>query len=224
MPTGSGLTLTESETTGIAMTLTQLDFEVALYSEKLYQLKTSIGEAAIFKSVCALLKMFSDATKVNKPLLNSEIIICSDWIIKKYTHESIADIALALKEGFMGGHKFYGSVTTADVRQVIEKYFDLKIQRLEQISKAMETPKAMLKSDEIAKMIQGFTPDYSELQESFKDIFDRERREKAGMEFRNFQERLKQLSFAAVEYTNFEPINHPENDYHSQETSPVLEG
>ena len=88
----------------------------------------------------------------------------------------------------------------------------------------METPKAMLKSDEMAKMIQGFTPDYSELQESFKDIFDRERRERAGNEFRNFQERLKQLSFAAVEYTNFEPINHPENDYHSQETPPMLEG
>jgi hypothetical protein len=76
LPTSSsGLTLTDNESTGIAMSLTKLDF---MHSEKLFQLKSSIGEANIFKLVCALLKMFSDAAKVNKPLSSSEIILCSD--------------------------------------------------------------------------------------------------------------------------------------------------
>ena len=224
LPNSSGLTLTDDESTDIVMSLTDLNFEMALHAEKLYKLKSTIGEANILKSVCALLKMFSDATKVNKPLLSSEIMMCADFIIKKYTHESIADFALALKDGIFGGHKFYGSVTIADVIEVIEKYFETKAQRLEEISRTMKTSEKTIKDDEIDKMIQVYTPDYSEPQEAFKDIFERERREKAGNEFRKFQERLKKLSFTPSEYTNFEPINHPQNDYYNQETPPMLDG
>jgi hypothetical protein len=50
--------------------------------------------------------------------------------VKKYTHESIADFALALKDGIFGGHKFYGSVTIADVKETIEKYFETKAEKL----------------------------------------------------------------------------------------------
>ena len=224
LPVGNGLILTKDETTNISISLTRLDFEVALQSEKLFQLKNSIGEANILKSVYALLKMFSDATKVNKPLSISEIIMCADFIIKKYTHESIADFALALKDGIFGGHKFYGSVTIADVIEVIEKYFETKAEKLEEMSKTMKTPETTLKDDKIAKMAQGFTPDYSEHLESFKDTFERERRERAGMEFRKFQERLKNLSFVPSEYTNFEPIYHPQNDYYNEESPHPLEG
>jgi len=216
--------LTEDESTDIVMSLTDLNFEMALHSEKLYKLKSTIGEANILKSVCALLKMFSDATKVNKPLSSSEIMMCSDWIIKKYTHESIADFALALKDGIFGGHKFYGSVTIADVIEVIHKYFETKAEKLEEMSKTMKTPKTILKDDEIDKMIERLIPDYSEPQEAFKDIFERERREKAGNEFRKFQERLKMLTVTPVEYTIFEPINHLQNDDHNQEKTPIFEG
>lgn len=209
LPTGNGLTLTEKESESIAMSLSKLDFEVALRSERIFQLKNTIGEATIYKSICVLLKMFSDATKVNKPLLNSEIILCSDWIIKKYTHESIADFALALKDGIFGGHKFYGSVTIADVREVIEKYFETKAEKLEEMSRTMKTPEVAILGDEITKLIQCITPDYSTPQESFKDIFERQRREKAGKEFSKFQERLKNLSPTPAVYTNFEPINQP---------------
>ncbi len=193
LPDGNGLTLTESESSEIALSLTELDFKVALQSEKLFQLKSSIGEANIFKSVCALLKMFSDATKVNKPLTSSEIIICSDWMIKKYTHESIADFALALKEGIFGNHKFYGSVTIADVREVIEKYFDSKAEQLEQIAKYNKTPIIDQQDTIIDKVTQFIKPDYSEPLETFSERFERERRARAGEDFRNFQEKLKKF-------------------------------
>jgi hypothetical protein len=103
LTTGDGTNLTEQENLKIAKSLIKLNFEVALSSEKVFQLKQSIGKPTVFKTVCALLKMFSDATKVNKPLSASEIILSADWMLKKYTHESIADFALALKEAIYGG-------------------------------------------------------------------------------------------------------------------------
>jgi len=224
LPTGNGLTLTEKESESIAMSLSKLDFEVALRSERIFQLKNTIGEATIYKSICVLLKMFSDATKVNKPLLNSEIILCADWIIKKYTHESIADFALALKDGIFGGHKFYGSVTIADVREVIEKYFETKAEKLEEMSKTMKTSEVLLKCDGIIEMIQLYQVDYSTPQESFKDMFERQRREKAGEKFKEFQEKLKDLSFFPSQYIVFEQINQQQNDQNNQEISHILEG
>ncbi len=191
------------------MSLTKLNFEVALQSEKLFQLKSTIGEQNIFKCVCALLKMFSDATKVNKPLLSSEIILCSDWIIKKYTHDSLADIALALKDGIFGGHKFYGSVTIADVKEVVEKYFEMKAEKLESIEKTNQTSETAFEVTEIDKIIQAYMPNYTEPQETFKDMFERQKREKAGKEFREFQEKLKNISFSPSEYVDFELINRP---------------
>jgi hypothetical protein len=221
---GNGLTLTESESSEIALSLTELDFEVALQSEKLFQLKSSIGEANIFKSVCALLKMFSDATKVNKPLTSSEIIICSDWMIKKYTHESIADFALALKEGIFGGHKFYGSVTIADVREVIEKYFDSKAEQLEQIAKYNKTQIIDQQDPIISKITQEITMDYSEPLETFSERFERERRAKAGEYFRNFQEKLKNFRDTESIDVQFQQINQAKNDENYQETTHSLEG
>lgn len=224
LPDGNGLTLTESESSEIALSLTELDFKVALQSEKLFQLKSTIGEANIFKSVCALLKMFSDATKVNKPLSSSEIIMCSDWMVRKYTHESIADFALALKEGIFGGHKFYGSVTIADVKEVIEKYFDLKAEQLEQIVKSNKIPIFDQQDPIIAKITQGLIPDYSEPLETFSERFERERRVKAGEDFRKFQEKLKNFRDSEPVYVEFQQINQPQNDDYYQETSQSLEG
>lgn len=224
LPDGNGLTLTESESAKIAMSLTKLDFEVALQSEKIFQLKSTIGEANIFKSVCALLKMFSDATKVNKPLSSSEIIMCSDWMVRKYTHESIADFALALKEGIFGNHKFYGSVTIADVKEVIEKYFDLKAEQLEQIAKSNKIPIFDQQDPIISKITQGFTPNYSEPLETFSERFERERRAKAGEDFRKFQEKLKNFRDSEPVYVEFQQINQPQNDDYYQETIHPLEG
>ena len=211
------MTLTESESTEIAICLAQLDFKVALQSEKLFQLKNSIGQANIFKSVCALLKMFSDATKVNKPLSSSEIILCTDWIIKKYTHESIADFALALKDGIFGGHKFYGSVTMADVKEVVEKYFDLKAEKLREIHEKLKNADTDTGNTIIKSLVESYTNDYSE---TFQEIFDREKRALAQKQLDQWREKMKTSHFNH----QFEPFEPQENDDYHQETTHPLEG
>lgn len=181
------MTLTESESAKIALSLIKLDFQLALQAEKLFQLKSTLGEATILKTLCALLKMFSDATKVNKPLSSSEIILCSDWIIKKYTHESIADFALALKDGIFGNHKFYGSVTIADVREVMEKYFEAKAEKLKAIHdefKSLNTDTGATIITELSKM---YANDYTE---SFMDRFDREKRALAQENLDKWREKM----------------------------------
>ena len=198
------------------MSLTQLDFEVALQSEKLFQLKSSLGEATIFKSICALLKLFSDATKVNKPLSSSEIILCADWIIKKYTHESIADFALALKEGIFGGHKFYGSVTMADVKEVMEKYFDLKAEKLTQLHEKLKNTDTNTGNTLIKSLVDSYTNDYSE---TFQEIFEREKRALAQKQLNEWREKMKTSSFN----NTFEPCEPQENDDYNQETTHPLE-
>jgi hypothetical protein len=175
------------------MALVEIDFAIALQSEKIFQLQQSIGNQNIFKSVSALLKLFSNATKVNKPLTNTEIILCADWIIKKYTHDSLADIALALKDGIFGNHKFYGSVTVADVKEVVETYFETKAEKLEQLIKSNNTFQNTIQDPEILKITQAFSPNYAEPQETFQQRFQRERREKAGREFQEFQQRIKEI-------------------------------
>ena len=211
------MTLTESESSEIVLSLTELDFNVALQSEKLFQLKNSIGQANIFKSVCALLKIFSDATKVNKPLSSSEIIMCSDWMVKKYTHESIADFALALKDGIFGNHKFYGSVTIADVKEVIEKYFDLKAEKLRELHEKLKNADTDTGNTIIKSLVESYTNDYSE---TFKEVFEREKRALAQQQVDAWRERMRTPKFNH----QFEPFEPQENDYYYQETTHPIEG
>jgi hypothetical protein len=221
LPTSSGLTLTDAESTGIAMSLTKLNFEVALQSEKLFQLKNTIGQENIFKSVCALLKMFSDATKVNKPLSSSEIIMCTDWIIKKYTHESIADFALALKDGIFGGHKFYGSVTIADVKEVIEKYFELKAEKLREIHENLKNSNTDTGDTIISSLVETYKSVYND---SFKEVLDREKRALVQKNIDIWREKMKTPDFRN-QFEQFEQYNQPlENDNHSEETPHILQG
>lgn len=220
------------------MSLTKIDFTIALQSEKLFQLKNSIGEANIFKSVCALLKMFSDAAKVNKPLSSAEIIMCADFIVKKYTHESIADFALALKDGIFGGQKFYGSVTIADVKETVEKYFEMKAEKLRELHENTKNSNINMGDTIISQLVQSYSNDYSE---TFKERFDREKREIAQRNIDSWREKMKTLGGNPLggiplgdtplggipqDFTNrFETINQPlENDDYNQETTPMLEG
>ena len=186
--TGSGLSLSEKESEGIAMSLVKLDFQIAFQSEKLFQLKATIGEPNIFKSICALLKVFSDAAKVNKPLSSSEIILCTDWLIKKYTHESIADFALALKEGIFGGHKFYGSVTMSDVKEVVEKYFESKTEKLKELHEKLKNTDTDTGNTILKLLVESYTNDYSE---TFQEIFEREKRASAQKQLDEWREKMK---------------------------------
>jgi hypothetical protein len=188
LTTGDGTILSEQENLKIAKSLVKLNFEVALTSEKIFQLKQTIGKPTVFKTVCALLKMFSDATKVNKPLSASEIILCTDWMLRKYTHESIADFALALKEAIYGGHKLYGAVTVAVIKQIIENYFEYKTDTLEKVNHDFKFNEKEVTNELIRQLAQTYTAANFE---SFREYLDRKKREKAQNQINEWKEKMK---------------------------------
>jgi uncharacterized protein (DUF4213/DUF364 family) len=191
--------LSEGESTRIAISLIQLTPEVCLRSEKIYELRNTIGKKDLTKGVCALLKMFSDSAKVNKPLSSYEIIMLADMIVKKYTHDSLADVAMALKEAIMGGYQFYGSVTIADVTAIIEAYFERKAMLLEDMHKELRDSNKSLVSGEIGavanSMIENLSGQEFEIV-SFTEMANRERRERVLRETREWRERLEQEDVA----------------------------
>ena len=179
LPLVNGFALTEKESTAIAMQIIKLDFETVLYTEKIFQaVKTPKGKQNTFKIICGLLTFFSKATKVKQPLTNSEIIMCTDWIMKTFTHDSVEDIALALKEAIFGGHKFYGAVTIADVRAIIEAYMTAKYEQIEKVHKnIINDPSTLTHSPIITHLLQRNTNDVDNCI-SFVAVFDKERRAK----------------------------------------------
>ena len=175
----NGFTLTENENQEIAMSLISLDFETILHCDKIFQVaKTIQGRKDSFRMICALLTFFSQATKVKQQLTNSETIMISDWILRTYTHESLEDIALALKGAIFGEYKFYGAVTIASVREIIFNYFEHKAINLEKVHKnTVNDPSTFTHNPAISLLLQKNTEDVDNYV-SFVEVFDKEKRAK----------------------------------------------
>ena len=169
--------MTETESASIALEIIKLDFETVLYTAKIFQMVTTPkGKRDTFKIICGLLTFFSNATKVKNPLSNSEIIMCTDWVMKTFTHDSVEDIALALKEAIFGGHKFYGAITIADVRAIIERYMTSKYEQIEKVHKnIINDPTTFTNSPIIEQLLDRKTDD-GDNYVSFVAIFDMQRR------------------------------------------------
>lgn len=164
--------LTSEDKTKITFDLIAITPQSALMATKVNQLDKKEST----KNVFALLSLFSDAVKTNKGLEMHEIILLADWVTTKYTHDSIEDIALALKEGIFGGHKFYGSVTIADVKEVFEKYFEKKAEWLEKQHREIKNTDKDVSNTIISDISSGYTKANIE---SFTEQFERAKREEA---------------------------------------------
>lgn len=153
------------------------------------------------KNVFALLSLFSDAVKTNKGLEMHEIILLADWVTTKYTHDSIEDIALALKEGIFGGHKFYGSVTIADVKEVFEKYFEKKADWLERQHREINSSDKDISNTVISDMANGYTKANIE---SFTEQFERAKREEAKRNLESWRKKMETPGLIITDEKYFE--------------------
>jgi hypothetical protein len=97
--------------------------EKALQAPKLFQLRLSMGEKDLLKLICFILKAFADSLKVKHSLSTPEIIETANLIVEKYTHESVKDLIMAFKEVKLQGRKFYHSLSTVTVFEILHDYF-----------------------------------------------------------------------------------------------------
>lgn len=109
-----------------------LDFSAAVASPKIFTLRTKLGKGNVIKLLCAVLKAFCDSIKASKNMDAMDMLECAEALEEKYTHDSIKDIILALKQAKIKGKKFYSCVDISVIMGICDEYFDSKAQWLEQ--------------------------------------------------------------------------------------------
>ena len=111
---------------GIGLTKAQ-----ALAAPKIFQLTHRIGEREVVKLLVVILRAFVDSLRVKEKPDAADLITLADDLARTYTHDSIKDIILALKEARMNGHNFFQALDISTLYKLIADYFDKKAHFLE---------------------------------------------------------------------------------------------
>lgn len=111
---------------GIGLTKAQ-----ALAAPKIFQLTHRIGEREVVKLLVIILRAFVDSLRVKEKPDAADLITLADDLARTYTHDSIKDIILALKEARTGGHNFYQALDISTLYKLIADYFEHKARFLE---------------------------------------------------------------------------------------------
>ncbi|MFD1469904.1 hypothetical protein ACFQ48_16875 [Hymenobacter caeli] len=105
--------------------------EVALTAPKIFQLNRSIGQREVVKLLVMILRAFVDSLRVPEKPDVADLLELADTLAETYTHDSIKDFILALKEARTNGTKFYQSLDVSTIYRLITEYFDRKAAYLE---------------------------------------------------------------------------------------------
>lgn len=99
----------------------------AAAAPKLFQLKHRLTEAVVVKLLVVVLKCFCDAVRVPEKPSPAELIEAAEVLAATYTHDSIKDVVLALKEARLSGFNFFQSLDTTKIFGIVAAYFEKKV-------------------------------------------------------------------------------------------------
>ena len=107
--------------------------EVAVSAPKIFQLKRTVGERVVIKLLVAVLRAFVDSIRAEHKPDGADLMEAAEHFALTYTHDSIKDIMLALKEARTGGtlKTYYSTLDVAAIYEIIRTYFDQKALYLE---------------------------------------------------------------------------------------------
>ncbi|MDJ0367346.1 hypothetical protein QMK33_19530 [Hymenobacter sp. H14-R3] len=103
----------------------------AAAAPKLFQLRHRLGETVLVKLLVVVLRAFVDSLRVPDKPDAADILELADNLAHTYTHDSLKDIILALKEARTSGTKFYQSLDVSTLYRLIQEYFTRKAAYLE---------------------------------------------------------------------------------------------
>ncbi|ALW86887.1 hypothetical protein AUC43_18470 [Hymenobacter sedentarius] len=98
----------------------------ALAAPKIFQLNHRIGQREVVKLLVLILRAFVDSLRVKEKPDAADLITLADDLARTYTHDSVKDIILALKEARTGGHNFYQALDVSTLYKLIADYFEQK--------------------------------------------------------------------------------------------------
>lgn len=108
-----------------------LTHQAAFAAPKVFQLKRQLGEREVVKLVVMILRAFVDSLRVPDKPDAADLLEVADTLVATYTHDSLKDFILALKEARTKGTKFYQSLDVSTLYRIIREYFDKKAAYLE---------------------------------------------------------------------------------------------
>lgn len=113
--------------------------EKALTDPKIFQLRKTLKKSKLIAVICAILKAFCDSIKASKTMDAVDILEAAEAIEERYSHDSVKDIILALKEAKTGVLKFegkpitfYNAIDLSIILKILDAYFENKAIWLEQ--------------------------------------------------------------------------------------------
>ncbi|GAA3959472.1 hypothetical protein GCM10022407_03260 [Hymenobacter antarcticus] len=103
----------------------------AFSAPKIFQLTHRLGEREVVKLLVVVLRAFVDSLRVKEKPDAADLIELASTLATTYTHDSLKDIILALKEARTSGHNFFQALDVSTLYRLISEYFDRKAQYLE---------------------------------------------------------------------------------------------
>jgi hypothetical protein len=160
-----------------------LTIEKAMQAPKIFQLKKKIGESNLLKLLAVIIKSFCDSVKASKTMDAVDILECSELVMEKYTHESVKDIVLALKDAKLKGMSFYNVINTPVVFQIIEEGLNKKYAFIEK-----------RESDNKAKFTGSTNEEIHTLVIQNEREFERKEKEKENKQVKIIQQEKKEVN------------------------------
>ena len=103
----------------------------ALAAPKIFQLTHRLGEREVVKLLVVVLRGFVDSLRVKEKPDAADLIELASNLVTTYSHDSLKDIILALKEARTIGTNFFQALDVSTLYRLIAEYFDRKAQYLE---------------------------------------------------------------------------------------------
>jgi hypothetical protein len=136
--------------------------QAAAQAPKLFQLHrrfqlqygSPAGDTVVVKLLVIILRAFFDSLRVPDKPDAADILELADTLAHTYTHDSLKDIILALKEARTRGSKFYQSLDVSRIYALLAEYFDRKAERLEQQHLDQKAQQASNQQQELAQLQQ----------------------------------------------------------------------
>jgi len=138
-----------------------LSVATAAAAPKLHQIARTQGEGTLLKLLLVVLRAFIDSVKVPTKPDGPDLLELAEDLAATYTHDSLKDIVLALKEARMNGTKFYQALDTSKIKALIIAYFERKAEWLENrhldrkaVGSGQEAASVRLLGDAAPKMLE----------------------------------------------------------------------
>jgi len=99
---------------------------VAATAPKVFQLNKRLGAGTVVKLLVVVVRAFIDSVRVPDKPSPTDVLLLAEDLALTYTHDSIKDIVLALKEARLSGTKFYQALDASTIKRLIIEYFERK--------------------------------------------------------------------------------------------------